>query len=51
MVRLKGITKRRVTLSLDEELYKELRDLNLNISGIANNLLKNYLEKYKISNK
>ena len=45
MVRLKGINKKRMTVTVDISLLDKIQKMNINVSKIVNDSLKDYINK------
>ena len=45
MVRLKGINKKRMTITVDISLLEKVQKMNINVSKIVNDSLKDYVNK------
>ena len=45
MVRLKGINKKRMTVTVDISLLDKIQKMNINVSKIVNDSLKDYVNK------
>ena len=45
MVRLKGINKKRMTVTVDISLLDKIQKMNINVSKVVNDSLKDYVNK------